>query len=250
VIVLCADDAGARSLPLSASSEVIRYGLASSDARLVARDITSSGHFTSFVISYDGRDLGAVTLRVPGAHNVQNALAAIGTGLALGVTLDTMRHGLAEFGGVERRFQHLCDVGGVTIIDDYAHHPTEITATLHAARASYPGRRLIAAFQPHLFTRTRDFGNAFAVALAAADSILLADIYPAREQPIPGVTSDLIAEPLARAGRAVEWQGPRSELAAALATRVHDGDVVITIGAGDITRTGLELKEILLSRLT
>jgi UDP-N-acetylmuramate--alanine ligase len=250
VIVLCADDAVARSLPLPASAEVIRYGLASPDARLVARDITSSGHFTTFVISYDGRDLGAVTLRVPGMHNVQNALAAIGTGLALGVTLDTMRPGLAEFGGVERRFQHLCDVGGVTIIDDYAHHPTEITATLQAARASYPGRRLVAAFQPHLFTRTRDFSNAFAVALAAADSILLAEIYPAREQPIPGITSDLIAEPLARAGRAVEWRGPRSELATALAARVTDGDVVITIGAGDITRTGLELKEILLSRPT
>lgn len=248
VTVICADDAGARSLPLPASSEVIRYGLTSSDARLVARDLRASGHTTSFSVSYDGRALGDVTLRVPGAHNVQNALAAIGSGLALGVTLDRMREGLAEFGGVERRFQHLCDVRGITIVDDYAHHPTEIAATLHAARASYPGRRIVAAFQPHLFTRTRDFAEEFARALASADSVLLADIYPAREQPIAGITSDLIAAPLSHAGRPVEWQGPRSALASALAERVREGDVVITIGAGDITRTGAELKEKILSR--
>lgn len=249
-IVLCADDAGARSVPLPASSEVIRYGLASSDARLVAHDISALGQSTSFAVSYDGRVLGGVTLRVPGSHNVQNALAAIGAGLALGATLDAMREGLVAFGGVERRFQHLCDVCGVTIIDDYAHHPTEITATLQAARASYPGRRVVAAFQPHLFTRTRDFCNAFAEALSAADSVLLAEIYPAREQPISGVTSDLIAAPLGQAGRAVHWQGPRSELALALAELVAEGDVVITIGAGDITRTGPELKERLLARKT
>jgi len=250
VIVLCADDAGARSLPLPASSEIIRYGLASPDARLVARDIKASGHFTSFSVSYDGRPLGDVMLRVPGVHNVQNALAAIAAGLALGVTLEAMAGGLAEFGGVERRFQHLGDVRGITIIDDYAHHPTEIAATLQAARASYPGRRVVAAFQPHLFTRTRDFCEAFADALSTADSVLLAEIYPAREQPIPGITSDLIALPLSRAGRAVEWQGPRTELASALVDRVREGDVVITIGAGDITRTGNELKEKLLSRQT
>ncbi|HLA14288.1 MAG TPA: cyanophycin synthetase, partial [Gemmatimonadaceae bacterium] len=182
------------------------------------------------------------------AHNVQNALAAIGTGLALGITLDSMREGLSNFGGVERRFQHLCDVGGITIIDDYAHHPTEIAATLQAARASYPGRRVIAAFQPHLFSRTRDFCEQFAEALCAADNVLLAEIYPAREQQIPGITSELIAALLSKAGRPVRWQGPRSRLAEALAEAVMEGDVVITIGAGDITRTGPELKDRLLGR--
>jgi UDP-N-acetylmuramate--alanine ligase len=247
-IVICADDAGARSLPLPASSEVIRYGLNSGDARLVARDVVATGRDTSFVASYDGRTLGPVSLKVPGMHNVQNALAAIAAGLALGATLDAMHDGLAAFGGVERRFQHLCDVAGITIIDDYAHHPTEIAATLQAARASYPGRRVVAAFQPHLFSRTRDFCEAFAHALRGADAILLADIYPAREQPITGVTSDLIAAPLSAAGRPVQWQGPRNGLAAALAEHVTDGDVVITIGAGDVTKTGLELKERLVSR--
>lgn len=249
-IVLCDDDAGARTLPVPASSEVIRYGLKSSDARLVARDVIASGQSTSFTVFYDGRGLGGVSLRVPGIHNVQNSLAAIGAGLALGVTVDAMREGLASFGGVERRFQHLCDVAGVTIIDDYAHHPTEISATLEAARASYPGRRVVAAFQPHLFSRTRDFAREFADALCDADCILLAEIYPAREQPIPGISSGLIAGPLSESGRSVSWQGPRSSLAEALAQFVAEGDVVITIGAGDITRTGLELKQLLLSRKT
>ncbi len=251
-IVLCDDDAGARSLGLPPSAAVIRYGLESRDSasdgharretRLFASDVRSEGHSTSFSVSYDGRRLGDVALRVPGHHNVQNALAAIGVGYALGVTLEAMRPGLVQFGGVDRRFQHLWDVSGVTIVDDYAHHPTEIAATLQAARTSYPGRRVVAAFQPHLFSRTRDFANAFGEALSGADSVFLAEIYPSREQPIPGITSALIASSLTRAGRPPAWQGARSELAEALTLFVRDGDVVITIGAGDITRTGLELK--------
>jgi UDP-N-acetylmuramate--alanine ligase len=257
-IVLCDDDAGARSLDLPSSAQVIRYGLetddtaskhiASKDARLVGKDLRSHGQSTSFSVSYDGDTLGKVSLRVPGHHNVRNALAAIGAGLALGVTLDDMREGLLQFGGVDRRFQHLCDVGGVSIVDDYAHHPTEIAATIQAARASYPGRRIVAAFQPHLFSRTRDFAEAFGEALAAADAVFLAEIYPAREKPIAGVTSDLIASSLTRAGRPAVWQGPRSELCDALAGFVGDRDVVITIGAGDITRTGPELKQRLEAR--
>ena len=243
VIVLCDDDAGAKNLSLPASSEVIRYGLTSSDARLVASNIRPSGQATTFSVAYDGRELGDVSLRVPGHHNVQNALAAIAAGFALGVTLDLMREGLRQFGGVERRFQHLCDVAGLSIVDDYAHHPTEIAATLQAARASYPGRRIVAAFQPHLFSRTRDFSEAFGEALSSADAVFLAEIYPAREKPIPGVTSDLIAASLSRAGRPAVWQGARSELSEALCGFVSKGDVVITIGAGDITRTGPELKQ-------
>jgi UDP-N-acetylmuramate--alanine ligase len=257
-IVLCDDDAGARSLDLPPSAQIIRYGLetgdnasrhvASKDARLVGKDLRSQGQSTSFSVSYDGDLLGKVALRVPGHHNARNALAAIGAGLALGVTLDDMREGLLQFGGVDRRFQHLCDVAGVSIVDDYAHHPTEIVATIQAARASYPGRRIVAAFQPHLFTRTRDFADAFGEALAAADAVFLAEIYPAREKPIPGVTSDLIASSLTRAGRPAVWQGPRSELCDALTGFVGDRDVVITIGAGDITRTGPELQQRLEAR--
>ena len=241
-IVLCDDDAGARSLALPSSAELIRYGIRSRDARLVASDVRSDGQSTTFSVSYDGDSLGDVALRVPGYHNVQNALAAIGVGLALGLSLDAMRGGLLKFGGVDRRFQRLFDIAGVTIVDDYAHHPTEIAATLQAARASYPGRRVVAAFQPHLFSRTRDFADAFGEALCGADSVFLAEIYPAREQPIPGITSDLVASAMKREGSPAVWQGSRADLAEALTQFVRDGDVVITMGAGDITRTGPELK--------
>lgn len=242
-IVLCDDDAGARTVDLPPSAEIVRYGIKSRDARLVATDIQSDGRSTRFAVKYDGDELGEVGLQVPGYHNVQNALAAIGSGLVLGATLDAMREGLLQFRGVDRRFQHLCDVAGVTIVDDYAHHPTEISATLQAARASYPGRRIVAAFQPHLFSRTRDFSDAFGAALSAADCVFLAEIYPAREQPIPGITSDLVASAMKRGGHPVIWQGTRSDLADALSQFVRDGDVVITIGAGDITQTGPELRE-------
>ena len=244
-IVLCADDPGARSLDLPPSAEVIRYGLASRDARLTARRVAVAREQTRFSVEYDGEALGDMTLRVPGDHNILNALASIGVGLWLGVSLDDMRSGLSAFAGVDRRFQRLGEVNGVTIIDDYAHHPTEIVATLQAARTSYPGHRIIAAFQPHLFSRTRDFATEFGNALAGADAVFLADIYPAREQPIDGVTSDLIAAVLREKGRPVAWNGDRVSLAAALHEFVGDGDVVLTIGAGDITKTGPELKAIL-----
>jgi UDP-N-acetylmuramate--alanine ligase len=178
---------------------------------------------------------------VPGEHNVLNALAALAAGLALGVDAARLSEGLARFTGVERRFQRLGEARGITVIDDYAHHPTEISATLSAARAAFPGRRIVAAFQPHLFTRTRDFAPAFATALAAADAIFLTEIYPAREQPLPGVSSELIVKALRDASAPLAWRGERSKLAAALGAAVREGDVVITLGAGDITRTGPEL---------
>jgi UDP-N-acetylmuramate--alanine ligase len=248
VVVLCADDEGACSLPTPNTAEVIRYGIDSREARLVARNLEPRGTGTTFDVLYDGAPLGGIHLGVPGAHNVRNALAAIASGLALDVTLDAMRAGLESFGGVERRFQRIGEVGGVTIIDDYAHHPTEIEATLQAARSAFPKRRIIAAFQPHLYSRTRDFHVEFARALSNADIVFLCDLYPAREQPIEGVTSEMIASPMRNDGRAPLWEGPRSGLAAALADVVDEGDIVLTIGAGDITRTGPELRDILAGR--
>lgn len=240
-IVLCADDRGATSIPTPSSAEVIRYGIKSDDARLVATGIDTIGTGSRFDCYYDGKKLGDVVLSVPGLHNVRNSLGAIASGIALGANLDQMREGLASFSGVERRFQRIGEARGVTIIDDYAHHPTEIEATLQAARTAFPKRRIIAVFQPHLFSRTRDFYAEFAGALGKADEIYLCDLYPAREQPIEGVTSQLIAAKMRENGKATHWEGPRSEAAATLAERVKDGDVVITIGAGDITRTGPEL---------
>jgi UDP-N-acetylmuramate--alanine ligase len=179
---------------------------------------------------------------------VLNALAAIASGLTLGVTVEAMRPGLAAFRGVERRFQRLGVAAGVEVVDDYAHHPTEIKATLAAARTAFPGRRIVAAFQPHLYSRTRDFAREFGEALAAADAVFVADIYPAREQPIPGVTASLIVDSTRGAGGIVAWQGGRDALSNELARAVRDGDVVLTIGAGDITKTGPELLNALTHR--
>jgi UDP-N-acetylmuramate--alanine ligase len=244
-IVLCADDVGASTLPVPNSAEIIRYGVSSADARLRTVDIETHSGGSRFTLAYDHDPLGELSLGVPGIHNVRNALAAIASGIALGATLDGMRPGLEAFSGVERRFQLIAIVNGVTIVDDYAHHPTEIAATLEAARAAYPSQRIIAAFQPHLYTRTRDFHEAFGESLSRADAVYLSDLYPAREQPIPGVSSKLIADSMRSSGHEPEWEGPRAELAPALARHVREGDVVITLGAGDITKTGRELRDLL-----
>jgi UDP-N-acetylmuramate--alanine ligase len=196
-------------------------------------------------VLYDGDRLGQLTLRVPGLHNVHNALAAVAVGIALGARFDLLAPGLEGFRGVERRFERLGDAAGVSVVDDYAHHPTEIRATLAAARGAYPGRRIVAAFQPHLYSRTRDFAGEFGAALAGADVVFLTEIYPSREQPIPGVNADLVAAAAERAGRPVAWRGERRALAGALAEFVRRGDVVLTMGAGDITRTGPELQQLL-----
>jgi UDP-N-acetylmuramate--alanine ligase len=240
-VVLCADDAGANSLPTPASAEVIRYGVVSPDARLVARDLRQEDGRQAMEVVYDGAVLGPLALRVPGRHNVLNALAAVAAGLATGVPLDAMREGLERFAGVARRFERLGEAGGVLVVDDYAHHPTEVAATLEAARASCPGRRVLAAFQPHLYSRTRDFAAEFGGVLGAADEVFLCEIYGSREEPIEGVTSALVAAALERAGRSPAWQGPRGGLAEAIAAAVRPGDLVLLMGAGDITRTGPEL---------
>ncbi len=245
-VVLCADDPGANALPSPATAEVIRYGITSPDARLVAHDVRHVDGGSVFNVRYDGKELGEIRLAVPGLHNVRNALAAIACGLGpWALTLEQMAPGLARFVGAERRFERLGRARDVDVVDDYAHHPTEVRATLAAAREAFPGRRIVVAFQPHLFSRTRDFATEFGEALASADACYLVDIYPAREQPMPGVTSGLIADAMTKAGRAPVWRGPRAEVARAIASAARAGDVVFTVGAGDITKTGRELLALL-----
>jgi UDP-N-acetylmuramate--alanine ligase len=240
-VVLCADDVEANRIATPPTAEVIRYGLSSPDARLCATDLRREGLGTRFTVVYDGKPAGEVALAVPGEHNVRNALAALAVGLGLGVTVPQMAPGIAAFRGVERRFQLLGEAGGALVVDDYAHHPTEVRATIQAARAAAPERRLVIAFQPHLFSRTRDLAREFAEALTDADAVYLLDVYPSRERPIPGVTSDLISGVMRARGRAPVWQGARGALAAKLAGDVRPGDLVITMGAGDVTRCGPEL---------
>ncbi|MEO6527680.1 MAG: UDP-N-acetylmuramate--L-alanine ligase [Gemmatimonadaceae bacterium] len=237
-VVLCADDIGANALPTPASAEVIRYGITSPDARLRAVDLRREGLGTVFTVVYDGEPQGDVCIAVPGDHNVRNALAALAAGIALGAEVSAMAPGLAAFRGVERRFQLLGEINGAMVVDDYAHHPTEVRASIEAARGAAPEQRLVVAFQPHLFSRTRDFAREFADALLLADVVYLADIYAAREAPLPGVTSDLIAAEMAEQGRAPFWRGPCAALAPALAKALARGDLIITMGAGDVTRVG------------
>ncbi|MFI5214278.1 MAG: UDP-N-acetylmuramate--L-alanine ligase [Gemmatimonadales bacterium] len=180
-------------------------------------------------------------LRVPGIHNVRNAAAALAVCAELGVALEPVLGALAGFQGVGRRFEIVGESGGVVVVDDYAHHEGEIAATLEGARQAYPGRRLIAAFQPHLFSRTAAHGPAMGRALAAADLVVVTDVYAAREQPLPGVTGKLVSDAATAAGAAVTWVPKRELLGAELAGLVKRGDVVLTMGAGDITSVGREL---------
>ena len=252
-IVLCGEDQGAAGMRLPSGTEVIRYAIdegsashpAVQDARLVARRVSLDDGRASFEAVWDGESLGMVRLSLPGRHNVLNALAALGSGLALGAPAADLLHGIASFRGVERRFERVGEARGVILVDDYAHHPTEVAATLAAARAAFPSRRIVVAFQPHLFSRTRDFAAEFADALSAADALYLTEIYPSREKPMPGVTSALIADRVPAAGGHLAWRGERRDLAPALASAASDSDVVIFMGAGDITESAPELLALL-----
>ena len=248
-IVLCGEDAGIAAMRLPGGSEVIRYAIAGAraerDARLVAREPRQEGNGMVYDAEYDGEPLGTVKLNVPGRHNILNSLAALGAGLALGAPAPELMHGLGAFRGVERRFERVGEARGVTILDDYAHHPTEISATLAAARGAFPGHRVLVAFQPHLFSRTRDFAREFATSLAAADALYLTEIYPSRERPVPGITSSLIVEHLGQDDAKLMWRGERRDLARTLAADARSGDVIVFMGAGDITESGPELLSLL-----
>ena len=180
-------------------------------------------------------------LRVPGVHNLRNAVAALASVDALGGSLERAAAALAEFEGVGRRFERLGEHGGVAVVDDYAHHPSELEATLAAARQAYPGRRLVAVFQPHLYSRTEAHGEAMGRALAAADVVIVTEIYAAREQPIAGVSGRQVADAARGAGAETRFEPARADVARRVYDALRPGDVVLTLGAGDITRVGPEL---------
>jgi len=239
LVTLCVDDAGARRL-LDAvpNAPTLGYGL-SPDAALRAVEVRAEGWGTRFRVEERGEPLGEFELGVPGEHNVRNALAALAAARHVGAGLDAARRALADFRGVARRFEQVGMAGDVVFVDDYAHHPTEIRATLAAARGAFPGRRLVVIFQPHLFTRTRDFADEFGDALAAADAVWVAGIYPAREAPIEGVTGELVAAAVRGAGRAeVRYVEDRAALVDELTASLRPGDVCLTLGAGDVDEVG------------
>jgi len=234
LVAACTDDAGARSMLDRLTPRVVGYGTGD-DATLRATDVQLAAAGARFFVQDAGRSLGSVTLGVPGLHNVRNALGALAAAMHLGAGFAAAVHALSMFRGVGRRFELLDAGSSVVVVDDYAHHPTAISATLATARSSHPGRRLVAAFQPHLYSRTRDFASAFGSALAAADEIWLTDIYPAREAALPGISSLLVVDAARAAGSThVNYVPALDELASALIGSLRAGDVLVAMGAGNI----------------
>lgn len=229
-VVVCADDSGAAEVARRAGS--LTYGF-SPDAAWGISDLERRGHGSRFRLGGPDREV-QVVLQQPGTHIVLNASGALALLSELGHDLDAMAGGLSTFRGVGRRWEYKGTVGGVMLFDDYAHHPTEVSATLEAASGLADGR-LWAVFQPHLYSRTERFSDEFGIALSNADVVVVTDVYGAREAPVPGVTGELIADAVRAAGAEVHYVAHRADLADFLLPRVSDGDLVITMGAGDIT---------------
>jgi UDP-N-acetylmuramate--alanine ligase len=229
-VVACVDDVGAAEVARRAGTQT--YGV-SPEATWRIEDIERWGHGSTFRLAGPSRDV-KVVLEQPGTHMVLNASGALALLSELGHDLDGMVEGLSTFRGVGRRWEYKGTVNGVILFDDYAHHPTEVGATLQAARGIADGR-LWAVFQPHLYSRTERFSEEFGIALSTADVVVVTDVYGAREAPVPGVTGELVADAARAAGAEVHYVPHRADLAEFLLPRVSEGDLVLTMGAGDIT---------------
>jgi UDP-N-acetylmuramate--alanine ligase len=252
-VLIGADDAGAQRvaarlrLPRAERGagaaarrlEVWRFGFDHADIALSDVEQRPDGSRAMLTLP-DGRR-ASLRLQVPGVHNLRNAAGALGVVLALGASLEPALEALAAYRGLGRRFERLGEARGIGFVDDYAHHPAELAATLAAARQAFPGRRLVAVFQPHLFSRTAEHGAAMGRALQGADIAIVTEIYAAREQPIPGVTGRSVAEAADAVGTTVIFEPDKTRLGERILEVVKSGDVVITLGAGDVTRVGREL---------
>ena len=246
-LVVCADDPGSDALGLRARGQgrrVVRVG-EREDADVRAVDVRFLGSGSRFSVVDEGVDLGEVQLQIPGRHYVLDALAALACGLRLGFGFTDLARGLGAFSGTRRRMELKGTAAGVRVYDSYAHHPQEITGDLQAARSLAGAGRVVVAFQPHMVSRTRIFGPEMGVALGAADEVVVMDIYVAREDPEPGVTGALVADAVPLAPEHVVFEPSWSAVAGHLAGRARPGDVVLTLGAGDVTLLGPEVLELL-----
>jgi UDP-N-acetylmuramate--alanine ligase len=245
-VIVCLDDPNIQELlpRLTRQHRVVTYGL-SPQADLVAHDLQPSPEGIRFRVRQGGvEELGEIYLPMPGHHNVQNTLAAVAVGRAVGLAFTEIAKALATFGGVHRRFERVGTFQGATVVDDYAHHPTEVEATLKAAGQAFPEGRIHAIFQPHLFSRTRDLQEEFGRSLMLADEAVVTSIYASREAPIPGVSGEDVVRAARRSGhRRVAYCEDWREVPRLLADRVVAGDVVLTLGAGDIYRMARLLVE-------
>jgi UDP-N-acetylmuramate--alanine ligase len=239
--VLCLDHPHVQAILPHVQKRYITYGDAP-QADYRARDIRYQGFRSSYVAWRRAEELGTVTIGMPGRHNILNSLATLAVADFLGIPFETIRDAFAIFQGVQRRFTVRGEAGGVLVVDDFGHHPAEVRATLQGARAGFPDRRILVAFQPHRYTRTRDHFEEFACSFNEADRVLLCDVFPAGEAPIAGADSAHLAAAIKDHGhRDVSHVARRADLAAQLASEVRAGDIVIALGAGDIQLTCGEL---------
>ena len=246
-LVAVVDDPGAADLADEAERrgiEVVRVG-ESATAALRASDLRFEGSTSTFSVHRDGEPLGTVTLRIPGRHYVLDAMAALGAGLRLGFGFDALAAGLGSFTGTRRRMEAKGEVAGVRVYDSYAHHPNEIAGDLQAARSLAGDGRLVVAFQPHLVSRTRIFGPAMGEALGAADVVVVMDVYVAREDPEPGVDGALVARHVPLPEESVHFVRSWADTPPLLARLARPGDLVLTLGAGDVTLVGPEVLTLL-----
>jgi UDP-N-acetylmuramate--alanine ligase len=245
-LVTCLDDAGAARLAAASAADglaVTTYGeTAGADVRVERLRMEGTG--SAFDVVHHGRRLGPVRLQIPGRHNALNAAAALAAGIELGLPEGVLREGLAGFTGTRRRFELKGEVGGVRVFDDYAHHPTEITAVLRAARSVAGQGRLVVAFQPHRYSRTAAFREGFGSALGLADDVVVLEVYAAGEDPLPGASGAGVAAAVPLAGHVV-FEPSWSAVAGRLAALARPGDLVLTLGAGDVTMIGPEVLALL-----
>ncbi len=243
--IVCIDSPGVQEILPAIGKRFTTYGMAA-QATYRARNVRHNGLDTAYIAWRRAEELGEIRLPMPGPHNVLNSLAVLATCDFLGVPFETIAKGLAEFDGIQRRFTIRGEIGGITVVDDFAHHPTEIRATLAGARSSFPGRRVIAAFQPHRFSRTRDQFAEFSRSFYDADKVVMCNVFPAGEQPIEGATTEALVQAVKDNGhKDVTYIPKREEIADHLADELRPGDLVITLGAGNIQLTCNELIELL-----
>lgn len=235
-VVLCLEDPRLRSLVPGISRRLLTYGF-TPQAMLRAERISTDRMYSRFDVIFDGKRLGEARVQAPGEHNILNALAAIGIGIELGIPFEKIAAGLGRYSGVFRRFQVKYDAGDILVIDDYAHHPTEVRATLAAARKGWPEKRIVAIFQPHLYSRTAEMYEEFGLSFFDAEMLVVTDVYASREKPVAGIDGNLVAHTARSCGhRNVTYVAAKEELPAHLSRLVQPGDMVITMGAGDIYR--------------
>lgn len=240
--VVCLDDKGVQSIIPELSKRLITYGY-SSQADVRASNVENKNFTTKFTVSHRGQELGDITLKTPGHHNVLNALQAVSIAIELDIPFEITQKALNDFTGVFRRFEHKGDIGNIIVYDDYAHHPTEIITTLCGIRDNTQ-KRIVAIFQPHLYSRTQDFSDDFGRSFFYSDLLIITPIYPAREKPIPGVTGELIAKAAIKSGhKNVVYIDSNENIVDKIAPLIQSNDCIVTLGAGNIYKYGEELIE-------